>query len=218
MRAVIRRAAAALLLLAATACGDDSGAKIAADHRTEARNSQTYARELFDGLCARRALSEPRCTCLRTRMLDQGARAVAFIGASYGGDLDAAAAASEQLDEAGRAAAIDAYFAADAVCAAEEARAAGLARLPDGAAPPAEATLDDVRASCRSGAAELCVCRARALEQAIGDGALAAAVAINSGDEARLQSLARGRGEDWAEAALAAYARTAAPCIVQATR
>lgn len=217
MRTVIRGAVALLVCLALAACGDDPDAKIAADHEAAARNSQAYARTLFDGLCARRNLSELRCTCMRTRLLDQGARAVAFIGASYGGDLEAAGEASAELDEAQRAAAIEAYFTADAACMAEEERAASLTRVPDGPAPPA-ATLDDVRDSCQPSMQAICVCRAEALRDAIGDGAIAAAVAINSGDEAQLQALARGREDGWLDAVVSAYARTSAPCIVRGTR
>lgn len=217
MRALIRRAAALFLAAALAACGDDPDAKIAADHQAQARNSQAYAREMFDGLCARRGLSEPRCTCLRTRVLTLGARATAFIGASYGGDLEAAAATAGELDETARTQAIETYFSADAACEAEERRIGG--SMPaDGAPAPASATLEDVRASCRPAMADVCACRAEALERAIGDGALAAAVAMNSGDEAALRGVAQGREDGWMDQAIAAYARTSAPCIVLAGR
>jgi hypothetical protein len=208
---LMRRAPAVLAIVCLAACDNDPGDKIAADHRAQARNSQTAARELFDGLCAQRELDAERCACLRTRMLGEGTRALAFIGASYGGDLQAAADAAAQMDEAARAAAIAAYFAADAACAASG---------PDDDAgdsmPSAPATLDDVRASCRPAMADVCVCRAQALERAIGDGAFDAAVAINTGDTARLESLARGRAPGWADLAASAYARTSAPCVMLA--
>ncbi len=217
MRPLTRAAARSVLpillaSLALSGCGDDARDKIESGHTPPARNTQTYARELFDGLCRARDFAAAECDCMRTRMLRSGTRALAFIGATYGGDLAAAAEAGAELDEDQRTAATEAYLNAETLCLNQRAPDA-----PDPDAPPVPAaTLADVRASCRPAMAEICACRAEALREAVGDGAFEAAIAINSGARGDLQSLDEGREEGWADRAADLYARTSAPCIIQA--
>jgi hypothetical protein len=220
-----RALALGAVLAVIAACGQDSVEdKIEVAHEGAARNTQTYATGLFEDLCAARAIDDTACACMRDRMLRAGTKAMAFVGATYGGNLAEAAATAEAMDAAELATAIQAYVTAETVCrdmlsgpgnaagngtGSEANNGAG----GDGPAPPA--TLDDVRASCQPAMAEVCACRARALEQTLGDGAYEAAIAINTGSRARLDQLAARREEGWAGLAADAYARTSAPCIVQ---
>lgn len=195
--------------------------KISGDYRPESRNTQTEAVELMAALCDRRGFSEPECGCVRDAMLDAGTQAMAYVGANYGGDLVAAAEIAQKLEPAERSAAIAAYLAAEQTCRAPVAPAprASDPDSPNAIAPATpDVTLADIRASCRPAMAEICVCRAQTLDSAVGDGGMAAALAINRNDAAGLARLAEGRGDGWAEAVADAYARTSAPCIVQASR
>ncbi len=212
-----------LLLLAACGPGDDPRDKIAAGPGGEVRNTQTYAREMFDAMCMQRGIGAVECTCMRGRMLRSGTRAMAYAGATYGGDLSAAVDIGEAMTEPERAAAIQAFFTAEAACLRTAAPDPDGGPALPGAGPggdappaPATATLADVRASCSPAMAEICACRAQALRQSVGDGAYEAAIAINRGAPAALRQLASGREPGWADMTAEAYARTSAPCIVQA--
>jgi hypothetical protein len=187
--------------------------KITGARAPAGRNTQTEALELMLGLCARRGFSDAECGCMRTAMLDAGTRAMAYVGANYGGDFAAASEIALEMDAGARSAAIRAYLDAEQVCLTPSAPA-----LAPGApvSSGVTVTLADIRASCRPAMAEICACRAEALQSAVGDGALEAALAINRNDRAGLERAASGREDGWAEAIADAYARTSAPCIVQA--
>ena len=205
---------ASLILLAG--CGrTDPNDPGAADRGPQAREGQVEAQALFNQLCSVRGFGEARCACMRERMDELGPDAIALVGAAYSGDWARAAALEAEMDGAEREAAVDAYLAAEAACADQAAGQPSAAAngAPAEAAPPA--TLDDVRASCRPAMEDVCACRARALERVLGDGAFEAAIAINEGSRARLDSVAAGREPGWADQAVDAYVRTSATCIAQ---
>jgi predicted small lipoprotein YifL len=219
MRTLSGRAALAALasLILLAGCGRTGpNDPEAADRGSDGREGQAEAQTLFNQLCTVRGFGEARCACMRERMDELGPDAVALVGAAYSGDWARAAALEAEMDGAEREAAVDAYLAAEAACADQAAGQPPAAASGAPAEPTPPATLDDVRASCRPAMEGVCACRARALERILGDGAFEAAIAINEGSRARLDTVAAGREPGWANLAVSAYARTSASCIAQA--